>query len=303
MEGESVLKQAGRVELMGACFSSHTTMTSRERQAADVFSESLGDDIFLHSHTDDATDLCKKLEKYMIKETRLWWDISTLENYLKSGRIPRGLRIRKFPTFTDVTRDFVESWNKILSTCSERLMELIVSFHSEKHKMIQSDIKELQSDLLKQEAQIDVVNSLDEIRHRVNKMETEIKRSKREKFLRDKMDYELNRVYDWNIRSKFASVRPRYPSNKSYKKKNQKKVHFNDQDNYTSDGSASSSSYLHTEGDFSPDDLEEDNRGQEKTSQKNIQAHRERVKTRSQPGGVDSGGIELTRRTQNYKRH
>lgn len=265
---------------------------------------SLGDDIFLHVNTDDATDLCKKLEKYMIKEMRLWWDISTLENYLKSGRIPRGLRIRKFPTFSDISRDFVEAWNNILSSCSAQLMELIVNFHADKHRSIQADIKALQSDLPKQEAKIDVANCLDEIKHRINKMETEIKRSKREKFLRDKMDYELNRVYDWNIRSKFNTTRPRYPFNKSSKKMHysQKRVHFKDQENYTSDGSASSSSFLHTEGDLSPDEIEDDPRWQEKLNQKAALAHRERVKTRSQPGVLDTVGVELTKKTHGNKR-
>lgn len=48
-----------------------------------------------------------------IKEIRLWWDVCSLENYLKCKRIPRGLRIRKFPSF-DVA-EFEQAWNGVLT--------------------------------------------------------------------------------------------------------------------------------------------------------------------------------------------
>ncbi|OCT57153.1 hypothetical protein XELAEV_18003898mg [Xenopus laevis] len=291
MDNGTVTLNAGRVEFLGASASSFST---RERQAADIFSDAGYDDIFPFSNTDDTTDLCRHLEKNMIKEMRLWWDISTLENYLKVGRIPRGLRIRKFPAFSDISKDFVEAWNSTLSACSSRLMELIIDFHTKKHSLIQSDIKEVQLELLKYEAKVDTAELLGEIKQRVNKCETEVKRIKREKFLRDKRDYELNRVYDWNIKSSFASFR-----SKSFNRKNnkgasvqEKKVRFRNDDEYLSEGAASSSSFLYTEGEFSMSDSEEDNRRSDRRDHGGIPIDRDRVKTRSQPGPIDPRGLD-----------
>ncbi|OCT56126.1 hypothetical protein XELAEV_18001964mg, partial [Xenopus laevis] len=290
MERGIVTLNAGRVEFLGASASSFST---RERQAADVFSEVGYEDIFPFSNTDDTTDLCRRLEKNMIKEMRLWWDISTLEYYLKVGRIPRGLRIRKFPAFSDISRDFVEAWNNTLSACSSKLMELIIGFHTKKHSLIQSDIKEVQLELLKYEAKVDTAELLNEIKQRVNKCETEVKRTKREKFLRDKRDYELNRVYDWNIKSSFSSYR-----SKSFVRKHkgaptqEKKLRFRNDDEYLSEGAVSSSSFLYTEGELSMSDSEEDNRHIDRRDHGRIPIDRDRVKTRSEPGLIDPRGLE-----------
>ncbi|OCT60453.1 hypothetical protein XELAEV_18046478mg [Xenopus laevis] len=249
MEEDSMINYAGRVECMGAGISNIST---REKQAADIFCDTNEDSFTCFSDSDNAMELCYELERNMVKEMRLWWDISTLQNYLKVGRIPRGLRIKKFPAFSDVSREFVDAWNSTLSTCSNSLMELIIDFHTKKHKLIQDGIKELQSDLLRRDASIEIAEKLDIIKQRVNKLETEVKLTKREKFLRDKKDYEFNRVYDWNVRRRDFTAYFKPPAGKKpYKgfKKHDKKVRFRDTDNQQSDSSASSSDFLHTDGD------------------------------------------------------
>lgn len=294
----------GREDFLGA---GSSIFSVRERQAADLFSDTGGDDFYLYSDTDDTTDLLKRLERSMIKEMRLWWDISTLENYLKAGRIPRGLRIRKFPAFTDVSKDFVEAWNDTLSACSSKLMELIIDLHAKRHTVIQSDIKEVQTKLLNLEAKSDTADLLNDIKYRVQKLETDVKRNKREKFLRDKRDYELNRVYDWNTKVNFSTVRSRYPNKKQFKGKMsmEKKVRFRDPDQYLSEGTGSSSSpsFLYTEGELSPSDSEEDSRRQEKQDYRRVPIDRDRIKTRSQPGAVDARGLERNKKHYNNKRH
>ncbi|OCT68826.1 hypothetical protein XELAEV_18040125mg [Xenopus laevis] len=249
--------------------------SASERQAADIFSDVGGDELFLYSDTDDTSELL--------------------------GRIPRGLRIRNFPAFSDVSKDFIEAWNNTLSLCSSKLMELIIDFHAKRHTVIQSDIKEVQLKLLNLEAKSDTAELLNDIKFRVHKLETDVKRNKREKFLRDKRDYELNRVYDWNIRTNFSAVRSRFPR-KQFKGKphTDKKVRFRDPDNYMSEGTASSSSYLYTEGELSQSDSEEDTRRQEPHDYRRAPLDRDRVKTRSQPGAVDARGLD---RNKNKKKH
>lgn len=38
------------------------------------------------------------LEKFLAEEVRTWWDLSTLQKYIDKEMVPRGLRVRKFPT-------------------------------------------------------------------------------------------------------------------------------------------------------------------------------------------------------------
>lgn len=302
MEGGTSLINAGRVDILSANVSS---LSSRERQAADIFSDIGGDDLPLFSNTDDTTDLCHRLEKSMIKEMRLWWDISTLENYLKVGRIPRGLRIRKFPAFSDISKDFVESWNNTLTACSSKLMELIIDFHTKRHCLIQSDIKRIQLELLNHEAKTDTAELLNEIKYRVNKFEAEVKRTKREKFLRDKRDYELNRVYDWNVNNSFSFTRSKFSMRKPNRSflAPEKKVRFQGEDEYLSEGGASSSSFLYTEAEFSQSESEEENRRVDKRDHGRIPIDREHVKTRSQPGTIDPRGLELNGNNKSKKKH
>ncbi|OCT78252.1 hypothetical protein XELAEV_18029361mg, partial [Xenopus laevis] len=170
-------------------------------------------------------------------------------------------------------------------------MELIIDFHSKQHKLVQSNIKEIQSNLLQREANVETAGRLESITKHVNKLETELKHIKREKFLRDKKDYELNRIYDWNYRnsyqSSFNKYRPRNANRTN--KKMEKKVRFKDTDPQTSDSEASSSSFLYTEGDSSQGDMEGATGGK---TQKRSQFNRERVKTRSQLDVDDSRDVE-----------
>lgn len=82
-----------------------------------------------------------------MKELKVWCDSTTLDNYVNKNMIPRGLRIKKTPTST-YNEDFTTKWNLILSDCSIKLMQLIISPENVVLNEVRSEIKELQQNIM-----------------------------------------------------------------------------------------------------------------------------------------------------------
>ncbi|XP_053545604.1 uncharacterized protein LOC128636637 [Bombina bombina] len=61
---------------------------------------------------DDITNVFSNLEQLRFKETNLWWDIEFLELYISENRVPRGLRMKKYPSFALNNQKFMEEWNE-----------------------------------------------------------------------------------------------------------------------------------------------------------------------------------------------
>lgn len=83
----------------------------------------------------------------MDKEMQSYWDKTTLSEYLNNERIPRGLIIKKFPTFYLFKNDLKKRWTDSLSTCSHSLMSLITESKTKEIDKLQ-DIYMIQQDIL-----------------------------------------------------------------------------------------------------------------------------------------------------------
>lgn len=100
--------------------------------------------IYLNKHVNK--DIKKKncpLEKLLGKEMKIWWDFKTLQKYVEKQMVPRGLRIKKFPT-VKYSEPFLEKWNTILMDCSLKLMKLIVSYKEKSLDEVTIKMKETQ---------------------------------------------------------------------------------------------------------------------------------------------------------------
>ncbi|OCT78411.1 hypothetical protein XELAEV_18029522mg [Xenopus laevis] len=112
--------------------------------------------------------------------------------------IPRGLRIKKYPTVLTNDLEFVDQWNKILSDCSLRLMALLTDKRRQTYDSLKDDISKLKSEYLESKEQPEYLKYMDNLNKKVDKMEKELMDIKTNKFKRDKIDYELNIVYNWS---------------------------------------------------------------------------------------------------------
>ena len=66
--------------------------------------------------------------------------VKNYEESLKTGLIPKGLRIKKSATITPVTEDFHRKWQQILYDAEKNLVELLLYGSSQIFSKIQIDL-------------------------------------------------------------------------------------------------------------------------------------------------------------------
>ncbi|XP_053552647.1 protein moonraker-like [Bombina bombina] len=170
-----------------------------------------------------------QMDELRRKDIKLDLDIKTFLLYKRQKRIPRGLRIRKFPSFLVHDMDFIRKWNQILDTCSFALMELLIEFKKEQRKESIDFIKTVQKDLQQFQNDKDFKSYDNKFEANMAKFTKDLWEFKKQKLARDKRDYEFNKVYRWQ-----SGVRGQRPTSSFHRNKvdtqpkqgNSKKVHF-----------------------------------------------------------------------------
>ncbi|OCT75762.1 hypothetical protein XELAEV_18030949mg [Xenopus laevis] len=142
--------------------------------------------------------LFKTLEKQMSYKLLLCWGILTLEKYISLKWIPRGLRLKKYPTFAREDFDFANKWNDVLSKCSMEIMGLIINHKQQELSSTREGIKESQVHL----TTLDKSPGFDRLDMKLKeyllKLESSVSAQKKCKLKRDKMDNYNDMVYMWN---------------------------------------------------------------------------------------------------------
>lgn len=172
-----------------------TTLAFSEEEINSILRQFADKDSFLKVDTN--LDLKRRLEFLLKRQTNFRLHATTLAEYLKVKRIPRGLRILLKPTLCKDNEDFLARWRMILNKCSLDLIALT--------------IQELQKDLIDIEKEVDTTkvtleraingedwhNIAKELELSINHHREEIERVKIRKFRRDTQDYKSNCVYTW----------------------------------------------------------------------------------------------------------
>ncbi|XP_044143779.1 uncharacterized protein LOC122933085 [Bufo gargarizans] len=122
---------------------------------------------------------------------------TTLAEYFKVKRIPRGLRVHLRPTFFPNDPENSRDFEKIINKCSYDLILLTIN-------RIHTAVTELQTQISVTEQQLRDSLTSEEFGKLKESVDTyistyrrETEEKKRSKFLRDSEDYHLNRVYKW----------------------------------------------------------------------------------------------------------
>lgn len=130
------------------------------------------------------------------KETHLFLHGTTLSEYWRNKRIPRGLRIQKEPTIGKNDKTFVHQWGDILNKCSLDLMLLIVEHVSKEAKEVEVKISEHEV-VMKEILGLNFTAIDDAINQSIGKYRDFLQATKIKKYQRDTEDYQLNQVYAW----------------------------------------------------------------------------------------------------------
>lgn len=157
----------------------------------------------------------------MAKEIRSFWDINTLTEYGRLQQIPRGLRIKKFPTFDLHNDKYKTEWTNALSDCSFKLIQIIIDSRTEELTQLRDDISVIQQSLTPLQQHKDFTGLDTRLNKNLDRLEKSVISGKNDKLARDHMDYENSNVYIWK--------KPTY-ANRS-RKHSQKRVSFSDLDN------------------------------------------------------------------------
>lgn len=133
----------------------------------------------------------------MAKEIRAFWDVNTLTEYVSLKQIPRGLRIKKFPTF-ELTDDILKSeWTDALSNCSFQLMKIIVDFRQKDLDHLQGEMVNVQKELAELQHMTLYAELDSQLTKRMDKLEREVIANKKDKKNRDQFDYDTGKVFSW----------------------------------------------------------------------------------------------------------
>lgn len=131
--------------------------------------------------------------------TRIWWNIRSLEEYLKHKIIPRGLRVQIFPAW-EVSDDYKGMWETGLFQCSKIIINMLLEHDRLALEETKTQIKELETKLMVLDAETIVEPFQTKLKDLLEKYEKEIMNGKKMKFQRDKTDYEQNRAFRWKHR-------------------------------------------------------------------------------------------------------
>ncbi|KAM9320185.1 E3 ubiquitin-protein ligase TRIM63 [Gastrophryne carolinensis] len=145
----------------------------------------------------DQTLIKKQLE--VLKRRHIQYDLHavTFVEYLRARRILRGLRINLKPSFCKEGTDFHDRWFQILNKCSLDLMTLIV-------QSIQVQLKELDQEIQMVRDKLETSLDTGEFKTYIEPLDVTLQQYHNEtltmklnKYKRDILDYESNRIYNW----------------------------------------------------------------------------------------------------------
>lgn len=130
---------------------------------------------------------------------------SSLNDYIKSDMIPRGLRLQKGPTmFWDIP-SFNQKWRAILNKCSCDLILLIIEQSMSTIAETDIEIESIKAKL-KNDVEADTFASKLQKIQEFDALDKAMREFKLRKFRRDKFDYIQDRVYTFNLHSKSKRV-------------------------------------------------------------------------------------------------
>lgn len=146
----------------------------------------------------ESTDVSVKLESLKRKELTLSLHSTTLAEYIRVQRIPRGLRSNLTPNLLLDDKEYISHWYGICNQFSFDLMLLTIKHIQLALRPIQEQISTIEKEI----EQLLTAEKLVDTQRRINETTTKLRENilkvKLRKFRRDTQDYEADRVYTWN---------------------------------------------------------------------------------------------------------
>ncbi|CAJ0935756.1 unnamed protein product [Ranitomeya imitator] len=140
---------------------------------------------------------------------------TTLAEYHKQSKIPRGLRCNLHPTLFSDNPEYCEKYKKILNKCSLDIIVLTVEYLQKAIAETKQNIQTIETQLTATLSSAEWTTLKEKTEKALAEHRKNLQERKRQKFQRDSEDYSNNRVYKWTDSSTTRNPwrRPRFPRN------------------------------------------------------------------------------------------
>ncbi|XP_041437970.1 uncharacterized protein LOC121399975 [Xenopus laevis] len=172
-----------------------STFTYSEVEANKIIQQNKGDNAFLQTATD--VSLLREFERERRRYIGLDLHATTLTEYYKVGRIPRGLRVNLRPTIFRDNKEFTQKYEMIINKCSFDIILLNIDFLHREIATSSMQMDNLNDKLKTYPSTEEYRIQLKSIEDNLIKHRHEIESRKRKKFQRDELDYNSGRIYNW----------------------------------------------------------------------------------------------------------
>lgn len=164
----------------------------------------------------------KKLETLRKRELSLTLHASTLTEYLKTQRIPRGLRCSLAPILLKDDAEYRNKWFALNNRHSLDLMLLTVQHLQKAISEIKVEVEQTDQEFKASVTATEFNKIHEELKTNINKMREQLMVMKIKKFERDTRDYLNDKVYTWADERKYN--RKTYNPRKTYGASSQESV-------------------------------------------------------------------------------
>ncbi|XP_044130662.1 coagulation factor XIII B chain-like, partial [Bufo gargarizans] len=150
----------------------------------------------------------KDLTKIYKEQISSWWEIQSIENYLKNKIGPRGLRITLTPAARCRSASLISKWEDEATKSSLRFMHLLHKEEKANLVKLESNLKDQIEQTQKFGGEAEFASKELQLKNTIDKFPFHLKERKHRQFNRDLQDFRDNRVYFTLDRNNLQIKRP-----------------------------------------------------------------------------------------------
>lgn len=126
-----------------------------------------------------------------------WWEVQSLENYIKANIVPRGLRINILPAPRVRSTQLLETWEKELTSSSVRLMQILLEEEKRNLEITSKNLKSLIDQTLKFKNDPEFSRKEENLQGNIEKFQNVLKDRKHKQFKKDTQEFKDNKAYQF----------------------------------------------------------------------------------------------------------
>lgn len=126
-----------------------------------------------------------------------WWEVETIDNYIKASIVPKGLRINISPARRSKSDTLLKKWEKELTESSLRLMRILLEEEKLIYTSTSTKLEELIEQTLKLKSDPDFSRREVTLQNSVEKYQTSLKTRKHNQYVRDLSEFKDNKAYQF----------------------------------------------------------------------------------------------------------